>query len=78
MVFIRMVLRGVPGWSNWLGSCPWLRSWSWGPGIEPLVRLPVSGASASLSAPHPAHACSLFLPLALSQIKSLKNELFKE
>ena len=57
----------TPGWLSRLSICLWLRSWSWGPGIEPHIGRPaLRGVCSYLSPlPHP-HLCSL--AHSLSQI----------
>ena len=57
----------MPGWLSQLGICLWLRSSSQSPGIEPHIRLLLSGEQAPCFAlslcPSP---CSCFLSLSLS------------
>ena len=61
----------MPGWLSWLTVCLWLRSWSWGPRIEPYVFLPAQqGVCFSLS------LCPS--PFVLSQIKSFKKIILKK
>ena len=57
---------GAPGWLSQLSICFQLRSWSWGPGIEPHIRLSAQWrVSFSLSFYPSPCSCSLSLSLAL-------------
>ena len=54
---------GAPGWLSHLGVCLQLRSWSQGPGNEPLIGFPAQWRVCFSLCPSP-HSCSLSLCLS--------------
>ena len=48
MSWFKNIGWGYPWVAQWFSACLWSRAWSWSPGIESHVRLPVHGACFSL------------------------------
>ena len=57
--------------AQWLCVCLWLRSWSWGPGIESCIRFPTRGLFFPVPMPL---LLSLSVSLMNKQIKSFKKK----
>ena len=71
----RTFLSGAPGWLSWLSVYLELRSWYQVLGWSPILGSLLSGESGSpsLSAPPPAHAPTLLLPLINNWLAPLSH-----